>query len=372
MCLYAATFCALLRLDRRPAWSSYVLLGLTLGIGALSRHTYGVFAASLLFACLFDVRFRAAILTPKILLAVLIAIIVVLPHFVWAVANIEDFLSIMRGKLELDGPAGGPDARLVGLWDLVQATIGFLLPLWVLLLLLFPAALKGSPEPTGSGARYRKVLGIHLLVLIAIFVALILVFGITRIRTQYMYVLILFPLFALSRIEGCGAKDVALKIYAGLITILASSVVIGMFAKLYLEPIRCDTCPFHLKYADLAGSLRESGFAGGSILGYWHPYAVAGNLKMQFPDSRVLSVKHPQYRPPDRPEAGQCLIIWPRGPESWRRTAMISNANTYLGTNLATDTTADVAAVPLFMSRDRSIEFAYILLDPGESGCHLP
>ena len=368
MCLYAATLVVLLRLDRAPGWSSYLLLGATLGVGMLSRHTYPVFAASLLVACLCDDRLRAALLTPRFLVSAAVAGAVVAPHYLWAAAHIGDFLSVIRGKLELGGTNGGGGSA-AGLLDLARAVSGFLLPLWVVVLLLFPSILKTSPAETPQPTRYQRVLGVHLLVLIGIFVALILAFDITRIRTQYMFVLILFPIYAFARIERNGFKPLAADLYAGLIGVLAIGVVLGMFVKLHFEPSRCKACPFHVRYAALAETLREAGFTKGTILAHWHPYAVAGNLKVHFPESRVLSVKHPQYAPPRMAGDGQCLVIWPDGPEGWRRTAMISNANTRLGTTVPMVTTADIARVPLFAAPERTADFAYILRAPGEDGC---
>ena len=67
---------------------------------------------------------------------------------------------------------------------------------------------------------------------------------------------------------------------------------------------------FNVPYTPLAQQIRAGGFTGGTIIIDFRRYQIGGNLRIKFPDSRVISTKFPYYVPPPRQPGGQCLLIW--------------------------------------------------------------
>jgi 4-amino-4-deoxy-L-arabinose transferase-like glycosyltransferase len=73
-------------------WVSASLLGGAIGAGMLSKYAMLYFLIGLVLTCLLDAPTRRAILTPRGLVAGVIAALIVAPHFAWNAAN--DFATV--------------------------------------------------------------------------------------------------------------------------------------------------------------------------------------------------------------------------------------------------------------------------------------
>ncbi len=74
------------------SWVSASLLGGAIGAGMLSKYAMLYFLIGLVLTCLLDAPTRRAILTPRGLVAGVIAALIVAPHFAWNAAN--DFATV--------------------------------------------------------------------------------------------------------------------------------------------------------------------------------------------------------------------------------------------------------------------------------------
>lgn len=368
MAMCAATFYAVLRLDAKGSVLSYLALGLALGLGLLSKYPYALFAVSLLVACLADRGLRARLISPWSLLALAAAAAVILPHILWVVDQPDNLFSASKAKFEISEGLGYVAAAATGVLDAAEAVVGFLSPLLILLLIFFWRAFGPVGRNAHPSARYRRLLEVFFASLLAILFAAILVFAATRIRTHYMFILILFPIYFFARVRAVGLKQRSLERFAGVLSLLAVTVVGGLFFKYVADPLRCSKCYLHVPYAEIADRIRERGFEKGTVFAFWHPYDIAGNLRVYFPDSRVITAKHSAFIPPPAREPGQCLLIWTPHPDGWRHRLMVRLANERLGTKLTVDEPVGYVEVEMAMARDRPLRFAYILAQ-GQGDC---
>ncbi|MGE6698949.1 ArnT family glycosyltransferase [Hyphomonas sp. NPDC076900] len=99
------------------SWVSAALLGGVIGAGMLSKYAMLYFLIGLALACLADAPTRRAILTPRGLLAGLIAALIVAPHFAWNAAN--DFATVSHtvDNANLGGDLFNPENALTWFAD---------------------------------------------------------------------------------------------------------------------------------------------------------------------------------------------------------------------------------------------------------------
>jgi len=98
-------------------WASAAVLGGVIGAGMLSKYAMLYFLIGLALACLIDAPTRRAILTPRGLLAGVIAALIVAPHFAWNAAN--DFATVSHtvDNANLGGDLFNPENALTWFAD---------------------------------------------------------------------------------------------------------------------------------------------------------------------------------------------------------------------------------------------------------------
>ena len=284
-----------------------------------------------------------------------VAAVLAAPHLIW--------LAGQSGAMDAPPLDPGP-----ALGHAAKAAIGFLAPMWVILLLLFPRVLLPLPAATLPD-RFRRLLGLHLLVLAVLIAVLAATTGV-RIRTHYMFVFLLLPLFVFLRAQAAGMTPWKTDTVAGLAGVAGLAVIVGLLGKFALEPQWCDECELHLPYPDYAQQLREAGFhgQGGTLIADWHPYPLAGNFRALFPEARVLSVKHPTVVPRAIGADGPCALVWHPRPDGARRNATIGVANRALDAGIPADAPAAVMAAALVNGTQR-VPMAYMVIPAGSGDC---
>ncbi len=372
-----ATFCmalfyTLLCLEDRRDWLIYAILGAVLGLGWLSKYSFVIFALALMVAALADGKLRARLLHPRILLTLAIAAAITLPHGLWLMAGSEGMEAVLRQRLAVSqAPASYGADVLAGLGQLIKAMVSFGFP-WLVLAGAFFWRACGPVPSGGEGARYRRLIGLQLALVVAVFVIAVVGFGATRFRATYMFVLFLAPLYLFARAGGLAGHE---KFYdrfaltAALVGILVPVMLVVKFAG---DPVRCKKCTFHIPYGAIADDLGRAGFRRGTILSHFYPHQIGGNLRPYFPESRIASTKYRRYRPPSSASSGQCLLVWDatddvRSPAI--KGQLIARARQLFGAEIDPATTARIIVRPLAMSKTRKARFAYVLVPGGSGAC---
>lgn len=370
MTLCVATFAALLRLDERGDTGSYVLLGLVTGLGLMSKYGFLFFMLALIAGALTEDGLRKRLRDWRSLLALGLAAAVVLPHAAWALNWIADNPAGLAERVDEKFAVGAGASllatRVEGLLGFLNAAIGFLLPLILLLGGLFWPGLKPMTMPDAPSARYRRVLSAYLLFLLVVVAIAIIASGITRFRTHYMFVLILLPLWYFARVQASWYWHRAPALFAGALTLMAGLVVVALPVKDWLDPKVCDKCYFHLDYADMTRQLRAAGFDGGTFFGADYPHDLAGNLRVHFPHTRVMSNKHRYFVPPAPTEGPRdCAVMWRPG----FKNDMVDYAETVLGSPDQTAFPVRDLAVPIVGNPAHTVAFQAVVFPYEAGGC---
>lgn len=78
-----ASFISILRLLQHRTWTNYMLLGLVMSVGILSKYNYVLFLAAFGLTLFFDKGLREVVFNKKILVTIFISGLLLAPHFYW-------------------------------------------------------------------------------------------------------------------------------------------------------------------------------------------------------------------------------------------------------------------------------------------------
>lgn len=303
--LLAASFLVALRLGERRTLGGYVLLGLVLGLGLLAKYSFALYAAALALAALGLPRYRALLLDVRLVLTALVAVLVVTPHGLWAWERLGAMQGALGGIGQHNAPAGYGPRVASGLMSLASALVQFLFPLWLILLIFYPRLLRPPKAPLPNALRLA---GRTIAISAGLLALVVLLGGPVEIKPRWMHVvLLLAPLYLFGRIEAAGYSAGAKRGYVASLYLLPLLVIAAWLGQTYLAPKFGQVTRFHAPYDRLAQQLHSAGFERGTIVA--DGLHLAGNMRIAFPESRVVTPAYPHYRPP-MTGSGQCLAVW--------------------------------------------------------------
>ena len=121
-CLFIASlFWAL----QRPGVFSYLVTGVAIGIGMLSKYNFVLLPAAAFMAILMEKEFRWRLCDWRILLTIVVAGAIVAPHALWFYDNMDLATGRTLGKLTQDATADRTSQIIAGLFSLGVAFIAF-------------------------------------------------------------------------------------------------------------------------------------------------------------------------------------------------------------------------------------------------------
>ena len=371
--LYAATLYSIFNLEKNNHVRGYIGLGIAIGFGILSKYAFVFFLIALLAASLFDSKLRSRLLNSKILITLLTAAIIVTPHLMWLYERHAAMAGELAPALTAQGTAAHWLAAGKGILSGIKAIVGFLLPLLVFLALFFPAAWR--PKLVTSDVeqqRYHRVLKFFFIFLIGFIFLFIIVGGVSRVRTHYMFVMVLAPMLFFLRIKMAAVNEQRINGFAVVLSAATIVVLLGLPIKFFVEPWRCGKCEHHVPYEILATGLKKTGFQSGTIFAYWHPYPIAGNLRIAFPNARVISAKHPTARPPLRAPVStlsQCLLVWSGPAQGSQASNTIRLARQHLNVTVKGNTGPNAIDARLSNGTKKNFTLGYVLLKSSVGDC---
>ncbi|WP_296899884.1 glycosyltransferase family 39 protein [Thiohalocapsa sp.] len=280
----------LLRLPRRSGWGSYVLLGVLLGLGALSKYNFGLFALGLLAAAVTLPTWRRALFTWRFIVSLALAAVLFVPHGLWA---LSEPTAAREGFHKLEMTAGIGWAALLDLAAGLAATLGGLV-------LLSPLVLRrGAPRLQGR-------LGCRLLwrtagVVLVLAVALLLASGARDIKEHWLQPMVFYaPLLLACHAAPAGWRGRA---FAGIALLVLAAVSLALPGQaLWADPERPSR--LNAPYRELAAEMQAAGAAPALVLADTDP--LAGNLRLALPNAVVMS-KRSFF--PERLPGGDWLLV---------------------------------------------------------------
>src|SRR5262245_14463038 len=359
--LGVATFHALLRLRDEGRTRDYLLLGLVVGLGGMSKYNFALLAAALLVAALSVSAFRMRLLDRRIVLSMLVAALVVAPHALWLLHRWEEIRQGLAFKTAL-----GEGGFLSGVSSLAKNGFIILLPLVPLFVVCFPQVLRRreeeppSPQPSppeagGEGVRRAVPLGAtscasqgrtplpplrgewgrgeggcrsnpesalphcdahgrtllvrYFLVVAAILLAQVAFGGVSRFHERWLQPLrVSAPAFVSALPRPTDLVPRRCKCFAGLLAACAIGFLVVRASQIWHGGLDRGRYPLQMALAEPAAQLRHAGFEHATIVA--HDREIAGNLRLMFPQARILCAAQPLYVPPQLPSDGPYFLVW--------------------------------------------------------------
>jgi hypothetical protein len=273
----------------------YLVLGAVTGLGVMSSYVFLILPFAMSVALAFTPELRARLRLLPLIQAALVALVIVAPYFALA----PDALRFTVGDTR--APA------LTALRELAVALVAFALPAALLFLILYPRAGRplASREGTQNWLRFFRI------AMLAAAVAAIVVVLAFRGEVQALAFPVLLPLsiclFLRAQLVYGDATDTSDRRFV--VAVLACVVAaVGIRAWLYETRAHdCRHCAEYWPLARYADTFRQAGFLGGTIAA--PDAALGGNLRLVFPDARVVTPEAPALRF-GPPVSGECLVVW--------------------------------------------------------------
>jgi len=317
----AASWYVFVRLCEAPTLTWYLALGLCFGLGTLGKWNFVIFAAALPLACLAHPAYRRLVLTWKIVPAAALATAIVLPPVLWALR-----LGPAPGD-DIGGVLGRPSGSFLldlvkGTVDLALAVLTYPQPFLVIFLIFFGAATWAglrAPETSAQAAESvpdSRLVGMVIAIAILLHWLLVPLAGATDFAERLLQpALQILPIYLFMLVEQAGAPAHAVRPYAMTLAVVAA---VALVARIGIHVAGADycrkTCRTLISFQDIAAGLRKAGFRGkGTIV--VEGVHLAGNLRVQFPQARIMETGYPPRVWPKVSGDGQCLAVWaPRIP----------------------------------------------------------
>jgi 4-amino-4-deoxy-L-arabinose transferase-like glycosyltransferase len=302
VCAAAAATCyVLLRIQRYGRLGDYLALGVTLGLGFLSKYNF-VFVATAFFAAGLTIgSFRARLLDYRLLFTAGIAALIILPNGVWLFEHRTALMAVLTQVLEIKG------SELV--WE---RTLGVCRLLSNVFLILLPAALiwpffhryATLVHPLSDAQRLLArffIAALGLLLLLAVGG------GATHFHERWLQPLtLLVPLYgwscyrfasrSLLRGFGLALLGIAL-VWAG-----------ARGAQVFFGGPDRGIYPLQMNFSPAAQQLGALIDSGGVVVS--RDREICGNLRYHLPAARHLCSSRPLYVPPLDDFKGRRLLVW--------------------------------------------------------------
>jgi 4-amino-4-deoxy-L-arabinose transferase-like glycosyltransferase len=327
----------------RATYVDYVLLGIVTGLGVLSSYGFLVLPFAMSVALVFVPELRARLRLQPLIVAAVVALAIVAPYFAFASGVFT---------------SAANEARLASLRELVIALVVFALPAGLLFLVLYPRASRPLAATPQAWLRFLRIS----IAAAALISATTLLFAGGDPMAFAYPVLLPLPIYFFLRARlmyGETAETIG-KQFA--LAVLAC-VIVGIGLRVWMYETRAHDCIHCAEYWPMpryATAFRQAGFLQGTIAA--PDAALAGNLRMSFPEERVVVPLVPAARF-GPPVSGECLIVW-EGDGPVPKALHDYVTQTYGAKLEARAMQGDVEAT-LLTSKDRRARMNFLILAQG-------
>jgi len=322
VCAVAVTTWLFMRLVEQGSLGSYVAFGFAAGLGLLTKYGFVGYLVVLVASAWLQPSLRARFMDRRIFVSLVVACVVIAPVAYWLFTERHDLLALYRTSVSPIAETDWFKARIIGVTRALWVPFGFLFPLDLIVVIVFPAtvwiawsAIKDAVNPRKWDHQKPDWRLFLLHMTMAGFVVLILgalLTGATHYLERYMHpFFLLTPLWLVTLVEQTGNASRKLKILATVLvaaTLLSLTFRVGdLWRNMSLE---CGKCRLVVPYEPLAAALQTAGFHSGTIIAA--DREEAGNLRRFFPDARIVRIERPRYVPPTKPldPRSKLAVVW--------------------------------------------------------------
>lgn len=352
----AATVFALLRVIEHRRLADYVVLGLAIGLGMLSKYNYVMLGLPLLLAAGSIQRFRPALLDWRMLVTAGTTLAVFGPHLVAAAtqpriaARQSSELKIEHASTYIDALVNGGNQVLVSIAAQLAILIVFCIPIFL--------GTRSSPDRDPRIADYSRMLARAFAIAVLSVLFAMVILRIPEIKQRWFQPLLcILPLYVVARfgdrIDATRFRRLVV------VVLLVGGAVLGT---LYVRTAHPDLVGryvrLNLPMGALASAVRSQGFDGGVIASDHREYS--GALRLFFPGSSALSADLFVF---NAPPGARWLVVWRASDDAQAPPKLAKLVMDQRDVALA-DHDPQQIEIPYRNSSTRTIAFDYVIIDP--------
>ncbi|ANL65081.1 PMT family glycosyltransferase protein [Rhizobium phaseoli] len=293
---------------RQPTIGSYLVIGIATGIGLISKYNFAILPFAAFIAVLPERKWRGRLFDWRLLPAIVIAILIVLPHALWLPDNLANASAptLERMTAEHEAAAGLPRIGQ-GLLSLVIAILGFVaLPIVV----VAAAFRRDFIRALSSSSPMIRVIERMIVVSLLAFAGIVVFAGASDIHERWLDpCLLVLLIYLFLKLETAG-----LDLSAGLarfrpvvpvfMIVILSILLLRIVAIQYIGTYTRTNVPFANYVTELTATRKPVLIVAGTKF-------VAGNMKLEFPDVPVVIPFFPGPGVPEYAAAkGPVLVVW--------------------------------------------------------------
>ena len=191
---------ALLSLKDNPSTKNYIYLGLAFGIGLMGKYSFLLFMVPILISALSINSYRKTILSPKILLAIGVFVLMIGPHAYWLSQHHQEIFSSIDQKLQVTNDNALID-RFKSAWQFSTAAIAFVVPFALVFLINSWRRLFNADKQLTKQANVLLLNRFYWVIIISIIVLALFV-SMPHFKVRWFHpLMMIFPLWMMIRIE---------------------------------------------------------------------------------------------------------------------------------------------------------------------------
>ncbi|MFL6513395.1 MAG: ArnT family glycosyltransferase [Chthoniobacterales bacterium] len=349
----AMTFYVIGRLERSEHWINYALLGTTLGLGFLSKYNFTLVAAALLIAALTVPSLRRRLLNYRMLLAIVIVAVLVLPNLIWLFDHRTAVVAVLDQKLH--GPAVDHQfGRLRGFATLFSNVGLILLPTAAVF-----AVFRTQLERLRNFTDIQRLFVRFFIVAVGVLLLLILLGRASRFHERWLQPFtLLVPLFAFT---SCKVRSAGTLRGLAIIVVVAGLAYAGVrTGQIFFGGFDRGVYPLQMDFTGAARTLSGRGGPGAIVIS--QDRELAGNLRYQLPTARHLTSSHPLYLPPLDGFKGPWILVWNQRNGNTLPNDLREFSVTTLGLNISEELPVEFVDLPPKLSGRRTNRLAYIVV----------
>lgn len=376
--MIAASLLAFTRLSQQPTTPRYLLLGLCFGLGMLAKWNFVMLAIGLPLTCLLFAGYRHLVLDKRCLLAVLVMALIITPTALWMFSHGQSTGRVSNDILSVSSDIDGLALWIEGGTALLSSTLLFPMPFLLIFVGVFGASfLSARSHPVHDplfSTRHRFLLCL-ISVVLGLHVLLIPLFGAVTFTERWMHpALMILPLVLFALVQPYEINYRLISVYLTTICILVAVVAGARLYRFVEGAAQCGKCREFAPFVELSSSLRKAGFDRGTIVA--DGMHIGGNLKVAFPESRVVDPAFPLALWPSVAKGrddrqGMCLLVWRSDSTNVdaRREAVRQFAHGELGLPVTAVREQGYAKAALYQSEHRHYALGFELIRENSGGC---
>ena len=340
---------------QRPTAARYALTGLAIGLGVISKYNFVLVPIGALVAMVSDPALRRHVFDRRMVLTILVAALVVLPHGLWVLDHLEIATESTLDKLGEDEIGGGIAQIADGGVSLILAVLGFSAVTTAVLFALFG---KGMTAALKTGMVWTRLIERTVIFCLTAILLMIVFGGAEHIKDRWLTPILLpLPLYLCLKAEAGGLQ--VNRAFRGMVTI-ALVVMIAIPAVLYgrvaFAPVTGVYKKLNVPFSALMTTLSAQALPSLIIAEDDH---LAGNLRFRQQSVPVQSAIHSGFAPDiEWTTSRPGLLIW----------RVLKDSDVPVPADLATAAQKRFGILPQEIEvRTISIPYATVAIVPGSS-----